>query len=211
MRVRIKICGLTRVDDALAAAAAGADAVGLVFTDRSRREVAPAVAAQIVAALPPFVCAVGLFVDATSDWVATVLDQVPLALLQFSGSETNAECAAHGAPFIKAVRVDGPVDGAALAAAYPQARGLLLDAAVEGHAGGTGRSFDWRWFPKDPVRPWILAGGLTVDNVGTAIRALTPFAVDLSTGVEVAPGIKDHALMRAFCSAVRGAEHGQAG
>lgn len=203
MRVRIKICGLTRVDDALAAVAAGADALGFVFTNRSRRQVEPDAAARIVAALPPFVSTVGLFVDPTPTWVKAVLERVPLNTLQFQGAETDAECAQFGLPFVKAVRVDGPVDGVALAASYPRASGFQLDAAVSGQLGGTGQTFDWRWFPRVPAAPWILAGGLTDANVGTAVLSVAPFAVDVSTGVELTPGIKDHAALRRFCAAVR--------
>lgn len=206
MRVRIKICGLTRVDDALAAVAAGADAIGFAFTNRSRRQIEPDTAARIVAALPPFVSTVGLFVDPTPAWVKAVLGQVPLNSLQFQGVETDAECAQFGLRFVKGVRVDGPVDGAALAATYPRASGVQLDAAVAGQLGGTGQTFDWRWFPRVAAAPWILAGGLTDANVGTAVLSVAPFAVDVSTGVESAPGIKDHAAMRRFCAAVRRAE-----
>ena len=206
VRVRIKICGLTRAEDALAAVAAGADAIGFVFADRSRRQVTPEEAASIVAALPPFVCTVGLFVDPAPAAVRAVLARVPLSLLQFHGAESDAVCASFGVPYINALGVAAPVDAGAIGRQYPRASGVMLDAAVPGRAGGTGQRFDWNWFPKLPTRPWILAGGLNPGNVAAAVRELRPYAVDVSTGVEAAAGIKDHRLLREFCAAVRTAD-----
>ena len=209
MRVRIKICGLTRAEDALAAVDAGADALGFNFYDRSSRYIAPDLAARIIVALPPFVSIVGLFVDPTPAWVRVVLAQVPLQVLQFHGNEADEDCAAFSLPFIKAINVAAPVDGHVLKTKFPRASGMLLDAAVEGQAGGTGKSFDWKWFPRnatDGWANWILAGGLSLANVGSAVRELRPYAVDVSSSVESARGVKDHALMTAFCAAVRDAE-----
>ena len=157
-RVRIKICGITRVEDALAAAAAGADAVGLVFFAGSKRCVDAARAREIVAALPPFVSAVGLFVNAAEDEVRRVLDSVPLDLLQFHGDEDAAYCRRFGRPYLKAVRVRSADDIRRAQAAYPDVRALLLDAYVEGEYGGTGRSFDWSLLPQDLGQNWVLAG-----------------------------------------------------
>ena len=161
-RVRIKICGITRVEDALAAAAAGADAVGLVFFAGSKRCVDAVRAREIVAALPPFVSAVGLFVNAGADEVRRVLDSVPLDLLQFHGDEDAAYCRRFGRPYLKAVRVRSADDIRRAQAAYPDVRALLLDAYVEGEYGGTGRSFDWSLLPQDLGQNWVLAGGLTL-------------------------------------------------
>lgn len=201
-RVRIKICGITRVEDALAAAAAGADAVGLVFFAGSKRCVDAARAREIVAALPPFVSAVGLFVNAGADEVRRVLDIVPLDLLQFHGDEDAAYCRRFGRPYLKAVRVRSADDIRRAQAAYPDVRALLLDAYVEGEYGGTGRSFDWSLLPQDLGQNWVLAGGLTPQNVAAALAASRAPAVDVSGGVEAAAGIKDAAKIVAFAAAV---------
>lgn len=201
--VRSKICGITRVEDALAAAEAGADAIGLVFYARSPRAVSPRQAAEIVAALPPFVTSVGLFVDAERNLVEEVLDTVPLDLLQFHGNEEPAQCEGYRRPYIKALRVRSTADILHGAARYPGARGLLLDTYVEGVPGGTGLAFDWSLIPAGLARPLILAGGLTVENVRAAIGQVRPYGVDVSGGVEMAKGIKDAARVRAFLDEVR--------
>jgi len=201
--VRSKICGITRVEDALAAAEAGADAIGLVFYAKSPRAVSVQQAREIIAALPPFVTSVGLFVDASRCELGEILDAVPLDLLQFHGDETPDECDHYGRPYIKALRVKPGDDIAAHVARYANARGVLLDTFVPGIPGGTGEAFDWSLVPAQLSKPFILAGGLTAANVAQAIGQLRPFAVDISGGVESAKGIKDAAKIHAFMEAVR--------
>lgn len=201
--VRSKICGITRVEDALAAAEAGADAIGLVFYAKSPRAVSVQQARAIIAALPPFVTSVGLFVDASRCELGEILDAVPLDLLQFHGDETPGECDHYGRPYIKALRVKPGDDIAAQVARYANARGVLLDTFVPGIPGGTGEAFDWSLVPAQLSKPVILAGGLTAANVAQAIGQLRPFAVDISGGVESAKGIKDAAKIHAFMEAVR--------
>lgn len=201
--VRSKICGITRVEDALHAAEAGADAIGLVFYAKSPRAVDVRQAREIVAALPPFVTTVGLFVNASRCEVNEILDALPLDLLQFHGDESAAECAGYHRPYVKALRVRPGDDVRARCAEFPQAAGILLDTFVPGVPGGTGEAFDWTLVPDDPGCPIILAGGLTAENVATAIRQVRPWAVDVSGGVEARKGIKDAAKVRAFLAAVR--------
>jgi phosphoribosylanthranilate isomerase len=201
--VRIKICGITRIEDALAAVAAGADAIGLVFYAKSPRAVTPAQAKAIVAALPPFVTSVGLFVDMPRAELRQLLAEVPLDLLQFHGDESPEDCAGHGRPFIKALRVKPGDDVAAAIARYPEAAGILLDTYVPGTPGGTGEAFDWSLVPRDAAKPVVLAGGLTPDNVGDAVRQVRPYAVDVSGGVEASKGIKDAAKIKAFIQRAR--------
>ena len=206
MTTVVKICGITRVDDALAAAHCGAHAIGLVFFPRSPRHVEAQQAAAIVRALPPFVTAVGLFVDATADEVRSAIAQTGCQLLQFHGNEPAAFCAQFGLPYVKAVRVSPEVNLLQYAHDYRGARGLLLDAYVEGAHGGTGTSFDWKLIPRTMPLPVILSGGLSPENVTQAVRAVRPWAVDVSSGVEAAPGIKDAARIAAFVSGVRNAD-----
>ncbi len=203
MRTRVKICGITRTEDALAAVSAGADALGFVFYGPSPRCVEIGQAAAIVAALPPFVSAVGLFVDAPADAVQGVLERVPLSLLQFHGSEPPAFCAGFGRPYIKALRMAPEVDIGPQARLYGTAAGLLLDAYDPVRPGGTGSRFDWMRIPADLGRPVVLAGGLTPDNVALAVAQVRPYAVDVSGGVESAPGIKDRERMTLFCRRAR--------
>lgn len=198
MRTRIKICGLTRPDDARAAAQLGVDAVGLVFYERSPRRLSPREARAIVAALPPFVTVVGLFLDAPAAIVEEVLASVALDLLQFHGAEGHAYCTRFGRPYIKAMPMGADIDPVTYARAYPDAAGFLLDSNRVGQAGGSGRTFDWELVPRALERPIVLAGGLHVGNVAEAITATCPWGVDVSSGVETAPGIKDPALMSAF-------------
>lgn len=206
MRVRSKICGITRVEDALAAVAAGADAIGLVFYAKSPRAVSPEQAAAIVQALPPFVTSVGLFVNMPRDQLQALLRQVPLDLLQFHGDESPADCEGYGRPYIKALRVRPDEDLAATIANYSGARGILLDTFVEGVPGGTGATFDWSLVPSDIAKPIILAGGLEASNVAAAIRQVRPYAVDVSGGVEASKSIKDANKIRVFVQAVHGAQ-----
>lgn len=202
MRVRSKICGITRVEDALAAVEAGADAIGLVFYARSPRAVSVEQAAAIVQALPPFVTSVGLFVNMPREQLQALLAQVPLDLLQFHGDESPADCEGFARPYIKALRVRAGKDVAATMAPYAGARGILLDTFVEGVPGGTGAAFDWSLVPQGVSRPIILAGGLDASNVASAIRQVRPYAVDVSGGVEASKGIKDASKIRAFVRAV---------
>lgn len=202
-RVRVKICGFTRIEDALAAAQLGVDAIGLVFYPQSPRAVEVEQAQQIALALPPFVTTVGLFVDAGADEIEAVLHRVPLDLIQFHGAETPAECARFGRPYIKAIRMTEGVDLHREAKRFHTAQGLLLDAYHPGVPGGTGRCFDWDRIPKDLPKPVILAGGLGPDNVRAAIERVRPWAVDVSSGVECGKGIKDHSKMAQFLHEVR--------
>jgi phosphoribosylanthranilate isomerase len=206
MTTSVKICGITRVEDALAAVRLGAHALGFVFCAASPRCVTPEHAAAIVRKLPPFVSAVGLFVNAEASAVQSVLEQVPLNLLQFHGDESPAWCAQFRVPYIKAVRVRAGVDLLQYAQLYSAGRGLLLDAYVEGAHGGTGSVFDWRLIPRDLPLPIVLSGGLDSVNVGAAIRGVRPAAVDVSSGVEAGPGIKDMQKMAAFFQGVRNAD-----
>ncbi len=204
-RVRVKICGITCPEDARAAAVAGADAIGLVFHEPSSRYVEPLAAARIVAAVPPFVTTVGLFLNAPESTVRAVLKAVPLDLLQFHGSEDAAYCEGFGRPYIKAVAMGGNSDGltAAVCEAYVGARGFLVDSHAPDEAGGSGRRFDWQTLRQRPEQPLILAGGLHPGNVAEAVREVRPWAVDVSSGVESAPGNKDAALMQRFVNEVR--------
>ncbi|GLX12995.1 N-(5'-phosphoribosyl)anthranilate isomerase [Pseudomonas straminea] len=202
--VRSKICGITRLEDALAAVAAGADAIGLVFYAPSPRAVTIAQAQAIVAGLPPFVTTVGLFVDMLPREIEGVLAAVPLDLLQFHGDESPADCEALRRPYIKALRVRAGDDVVAQVDAYPGARAVLLDTFVDGVPGGTGQAFDWTLVPAQLSKPVILAGGLTPGNVAAAIAQVRPYAVDVSGGVEVSKGIKDAHKVKDFVRAVRG-------
>jgi phosphoribosylanthranilate isomerase len=211
-KTRIKICGITRVEDGMAAAAAGADAIGLVFYPKSPRYVQAAQAAKIVAALPPFVDVVALFVNATPEYVRETLAAVPISLLQFHGDEDEAYCRQFDRPYLKAARVRPELDLVQYAASFASAQALLLDAFVEGYGGG-GHAFDWSLIPEGGKgkdhglpRPIVLSGGLTTDNVTEAVRRVRPAAVDVSSGVELAKGIKDAAKIAAFIAGVRNAD-----
>ncbi len=198
MRTRVKICGITRMEDALAAVNHGCDAIGLVFYAASPRFVTPERARQIVEALPPFVNAVGLFVDAPAEYVESVLAQVRLDLLQFHGDEYPDYCARFGLPYLKAVRVRPETNLLQYAADFAGAKALLLDTYVAGTAGGTGQTFDWSLIPPNLAKPVILAGGLDANNVGEAVRRVRPYGVDVSGGVEREKGIKDADKIAAF-------------
>jgi len=202
LRVRVKICGITRVADALAAVAQGADAIGLVFYAPSPRAVSIEQAAAIAKQIPAFVSVVGLFVNAEESFVNDVITQVPLDLLQFHGDETPEQCARYGLPFIKAVRVKSDTNLVQCAKDYSASRALLLDTYTEGVAGGTGHVFDWGLIPSDLNKPVVLAGGLTAENVALAIQQVKPYAVDVSGGVEASKGIKDAAKIAAFMQQV---------
>ncbi|TAN86035.1 MAG: phosphoribosylanthranilate isomerase [Gallionella sp.] len=204
--IRVKICGITRVEDALAAAASGADALGLVFYEKSPRHVNLRQAAQLAAAIPPFVTLVGLFVNAGAEAVREVLRHIPLDILQFHGDESPEFCAQFGKPYLKAIRVKAGVDLLQCAAHFRAAKGLLLDAHVEGMQGGTGTTFDWTLIPEAMPLPVILSGGLDAENVAAAIKQVRPYAVDVSSGVEASKGIKDAAKIARFMQEVKQAD-----
>ncbi len=206
MRTRVKICGITRPEDARAAVAAGADAIGLVFYGPSPRAVTPAQAAEVVKHLPPFVTVVGLFVDADPVEVRATLQATRLDLLQFHGDEPPDYCAGFDRPYIKAVRMREGIDLHQLRARYADASALLLDSFQAGVPGGTGLSFDWSRIPVDLASELILAGGLDPENVEQAIRQIRPYAVDVSGGVEKSKGIKDHEKILAFLRGVECAD-----
>lgn len=205
MRTRIKICGITRPGDAVAAAQAGADAIGLVFYPPSPRFLNVERAREIRDALPPFVQAVALFVNPDAAQVAQVIGRVHPALLQFHGEETPEFCAQFGLPFIKACRVAQGIDLLKYLRPFSAASGWLLDAHVEEY-GGIGASFDWSLVPARLERPLVLSGGLTRENVGQAVRRVRPWAVDVSSGVESSKGIKDAAKIAAFIAEVSNAD-----
>ena len=205
MRTRIKICGITRVEDARAAAQAGADAIGLVFYPPSPRVLGLDQARSLRDALPPLVSTIALFVNPPAEQVRAVLERVRPALLQFHGEETPTFCEQFGVPYLKACRVKPGVDLLEYLRPFSGAAGWLLDSHVEEY-GGVGESFDWSLVPAECIRPLVLSGGLTRDNVGVAIRRVRPWAVDVSSGVESSKGIKDAARMAAFIAEVRNAD-----
>lgn len=205
-RTRIKICGLTREEDVRAAVSAGADAIGFVFYPPSPRFVSFERAAELARLIPPFVTTVGLFVNAGRDYVENALEAVPLQVLQFHGDETEADCVGFGLPYIKAGRMRPGLDLLKYAASFPCAQGLLLDAFVEGYGGG-GETFDWSLIPSGLPLPLILSGGLHAGNVAEAVRCVQPWAVDVSSGVETAKGIKDADRITEFVAGVQNA-HG---
>jgi phosphoribosylanthranilate isomerase len=202
-RTRIKICGLREGIHALAAANAGADAIGLVFYKESPRFVTPALAANVAAILPPYVTTVGLFVNATDRKIRETLRTVRLDMLQFQGDEEPDFCASFGMPYVRAVRMEKGTDLLEWAGRFSSARALLLDAHVAGERGGTGRTFDWAVIPRDLPIPLILSGGLTGDNVGRAVREVKPWAVDVSSGVEASRGVKDPKKIVEFIRSVQ--------
>lgn len=202
---RIKCCGMTRVDDALLAARLGADAIGLVFSARSRRRVTLEQAQAIARALPPFITTVALFMDDDAALVRGVIDGLQPDLLQFHGSESDAWCAAFGRPFVKAVAMGGRGDEPTWQA-YPHAVALLLDGHAAGEAGGSGKAFDWSRVPAGQSQPLVLAGGLNPDNVAAAIGQVCPWAVDVASGIEASPGVKDPDKLTRFIRAVREAD-----
>ncbi|GAA4780701.1 phosphoribosylanthranilate isomerase [Lysobacter hankyongensis] len=206
-RTRIKFCGLTRIEDVAVACALGVDAVGFVFAERSKRRVSPAQVAPLREALDPFVASVALFMDNDAATVREVIDTVRPTILQFHGDEDDAFCASFGLPYLKAVAMGG--EGARaddLGARYARATGFLFDSHAAGQVGGSGHAFDWTRIPRDCPRPWLLAGGLHPDNVFEAIRATYCWGVDVSSGIESAPGEKDAAKMHRFVEAVRRAD-----
>lgn len=202
-RTRIKICGIREPAHARLAADEGADAIGLVFYRQSPRYIEPEAAAAIARTLPPYVAAVGLFVDETAERVAKILEQVPLDLLQFQGDEPAEFCERFGRPYVRAVRMGQGVDLLECAGRFKRAKALLLDAHVPGLPGGTGRRFDWSRVPRSLPIPLIVSGGLDAGNVADAIREVRPWAVDVSSGVEASRGVKDPAKIADFIRSVR--------
>lgn len=197
-RIRVKICGITRPEDGICAAMAGADAIGLVFYRPSPRAVGIETARAIGRALPPFVSRVGLFVDADRSEIASVLNSVALDMIQFHGNESPEDCEHYDMPYIKAVKMSDGVDLHEQASLYSSAAALLVDTYVTGIAGGTGQTFDWDRIPADLDKPVILAGGLNPNNVLQALTRVRPYAVDVSGGVESSKGVKDSELVRSF-------------
>jgi phosphoribosylanthranilate isomerase len=206
VRTRVKICGITREQDAIAVVQAGADALGLVFYPKSPRHVTPEQARRIARAVAPFVTVTGLFVNASTDLIREVLASVPLGLLQFHGQETNQQCNCFGLPFIKSIAMQRETDLLSIMSGYPDAAGFLLDAWQPESHGGGGVAFDWQLVPETTRVPIILAGGLTPGNVATAIRSAKPYAVDVSTGVESDKGLKSREKIDAFMREVRNSE-----
>jgi phosphoribosylanthranilate isomerase len=204
-RTRIKICGLSRREDVDAAVDAGADAVGFVFHAASPRHVSISAAAELAHGLPPFVTPVGLFVNAEADFIAAACAAIPNLTLQFHGDEDEPACSACGRPFLKAARMAPGFDLLDFARRFNAAQALLLDAHVEGW-GGSGKVFDWSLVPRAVAHRLVLSGGLHAANVAAGIQAVRPWAVDVSSGVESSRGVKDAALIRAFCDAVREAD-----
>lgn len=202
MRTRIKICGITRPEDGVEAARLGADAIGLVFYRGSPRHLDLAAAERILAALPPLVSAVALFLNPTRDEVERVLAQLPVDLLQFHGTEAAEFCAGFARPYLKALSMSGGADPSAQARAHVAARGFLLDSNAPGQRGGRGEAFDWETIPRGLAKPYLLAGGLDPSNVAEAVRRYRPYGVDVSSGVEASKGIKDAGKMAAFINEV---------
>ena len=191
MKTRIKICGLTREEDVDAAVAAGADAIGFVFYPPSPRYITPQRAAELARRIPPFVDVVGLFVNEAPEFVRAACEALPINVLQFHGDEDAAYCSQFARPYLRAARVRPGLDLVEFASSFPDARGVLLDAFVEGYGGG-GHVFDWTLIPSNLPSYLVLSGGLTADNIGDAIRRVRPVAVDVSSGVEAGKGIKDN-------------------
>ena len=205
LRTRIKFCGITQLSDALEAVRLGVDALGFVFYPNSPRNIEIAKAAEIMAQLPAFVSCVGLFVNASEELIQQVLQSTPIDTLQFHGDETVEECQSYGWPYLKAIRMKQDVNLESAAQEYSTASALLLDTYTQGTPGGTGEAFDWERIPKSLSKPIILAGGLSVNNVANAIQTVSPYAVDVSGGIEQAKGIKDAAKMAAFVKEVTNA------
>ena len=208
-RTRIKICGIREPDHARIAAEEGADAIGLNFFHDSPRHVDPVRAARIAKGLPPYVMAVGLFVNSGADEIRLILEEVPLDLLQFQGDEPPEFCEQFGRPYVRAVRMETGTDLVEYSSRYSGAKALLLDAHVPGQRGGTGQVFDWNVIPRKHPVPLILSGGLTSENVGRAIREVRPWAVDVSSGVESSRGVKDPAKIVEFIRSVKREDAGQ--
>lgn len=203
MHTRIKVCGIKHLDDALKSVEFGADAIGLIFVEKSPRYASLTDARIIAESMPPFVTVVGLFMDSSAKEVKEALKVVPLNLLQFHGDESPEYCDQFGMPYIKVLRMRENVNVVAFAQEYPNAAGILLDTYKMGVGGGTGHTFDWNLIPEDVPLPLILAGGLTPENVASAVETVKPYAVDVSSGVESEPAIKDHKKIEQFIKEVQ--------
>ncbi|TXI17750.1 MAG: phosphoribosylanthranilate isomerase [Nitrosomonas sp.] len=203
MSVRVKVCGITRYQDAMTAVQSGVDAIGFVFWPQSARFIDPDSAYRIAAKIPPFVCTVGVYVDPDISWVEKTTQTVKLNLLQFHGDETPEFCGQFSLPYIKAIRVKQDTDLLQYAERYSAAKGLLLDTYAENMPGGTGHVFDWRLIPQHLPIPLILSGGLNPNNVALAIKQIRPCGVDVSSGVEISKGIKDEKKIFAFMQGVK--------
>ena len=204
--MQVKICGITRGEDALAAVAAGADAIGLIFYPGSKRFIQAEAACEIISGLPPYTSVVGLFVNAQRAQVEEVLSICALSQLQFHGDESPDFCSSFGRPYVKSVAVSDTDNMRAIINAHKGARAYLFDTQVPGEHGGTGKSFDWRLMPEKNIGHRVLAGGLDAENVVEAITIAGPDAVDVSSGVEIKPGIKDHEKMYRFITAAKSAD-----
>ena len=209
-KTRVKVCGITRLDDALIAARLGVDAIGFVFYDKSPRAILPTEAFGIAQQLPPFLVKVGLFVNADADAVSTVLANCPIDILQFHGDEDENYCRQFDVPYVKALRHRSTEETRAAAALFPSASAILLDSFEPARFGGTGLTFDWEEIP-EVTQPLILAGGLTSGNVGLAVAQVAPYAVDVSGGVEDAPGVKSPGKLKDFIDAVVAADSANSG
>jgi len=206
-RTRIKFCGFTRVADVTLAAALGVDAIGIIFAERSKRRVTLAQGQQLRAALPPLLAAVALVMDQPIAKMQEIVSIVRPTLVQFHGAESESDCLAPGLPYLKALAMgEGGADAVIAMAGYPSASGFVLDGHPPGETGGAGECFDWSRWPQAPTRPILLAGGLTPANVYAAVRQLRPFAVDVASGIEIAPGEKSAELMAHFIAEVRRAD-----
>ena len=201
-RTRVKICGITQLIDAQASIEAGADALGFVFYDKSPRAISNSDAYEIISNLPPFISKIGLFVNPTYDYVMRVINSVPLDYLQFHGDEDAAFCEQFNKPYMKAVRMKQPTNLSVICDEHKLASGILVDAYDAAAYGGTGQTFDWKLLSQVCTLPLVLAGGLTASNVADAVNAVKPYAVDVSSGVEVSKGIKDHRLIKQFIEEV---------
>lgn len=204
--MQVKICGITRTDDAMVAVEAGADAIGLIFYAGSKRFVNPDTAADIISNVSPYTSIVGLFVNADAEYVQTVLNHCPLSQLQFHGDESPEFCSSFNRPYVKSVPVSSAVNMSEIVAAHRNARAYLFDTQVPGEHGGTGKTFDWQLMPKKNIGHRVLAGGLDAENVAEAIRIAGPDAVDVSSGVEVSPGKKDPDKLYRFIRAAKRAD-----
>jgi len=208
LHTRIKVCGITRLEDALSAEQFGVDAIGFVFCEASKRSITPESAADISAKLAPFMVRVGLFLNASEEEVQTALNAIPNLIPQFHGTESAPWCDAFNRPYLKAIGVGKGLPTSTELAAYQNAQGFLFDSNNPGELGGTGHTFDWSLLNQSSSAQLILAGGLHADNVKSAVRQVRPYAVDVSTGVEMAKGVKDVAKLGAFVAAVRAADQG---
>lgn len=202
-RTRIKLCGMTRAEDVRQAVALGVDYIGLIFADRSPRRLSVAPAQALRSLLPPAVAAVALVMDTPRDAIEVIVSELRPDYLQFHGSEEEGFCAGFGVPYFKAIAMGDGGDPRVAMARFPSAHGFVLDGHGAGEAGGSGRRFDWTRLPRDGGRPILLAGGLSADNVALALRTAQPWGVDVSSGIELAPGVKDATRMGHFVAAVR--------